>query len=450
MKKYRFVAFLLFGIGGAGFAQTQPTSDPVKETIKTQLINRVDNGYSAGTTVAFLDNGQESFFTYGYANTTTKQPITQQSVFEIGSITKTFTCLLLADLVQKGKLALNDPVEKYLPNAVKLPSFEGQKITFADLASHTSGLPRMPDIFAPKDDSNPYIDYSPKELYAFLNQLQLKRGTGQYEYSNLAMGLLGHTLALISGKSYPQLLQDVICTPLKMSQTNTLNNSPYLTMGHIGTKPVAHWDFDVLAGAGALRSNVPDMLRYLKAQMGLEASPLQAAMNLTQQPLHEINNVMKIGLGWHFLAANNDEIIWHNGGTGGYRTYIGFSKKTNKGIIILTNALQSPDDLGRYFFDPSAKITPVKKSITVPASVLQNYVGTYQIAPGAVFEVKLESGQLFVKLTGQDFLEVYPESETKFFYREVEASISFFKNDQGQVNKMILYQNGREIPATRN
>lgn len=427
----------------------QTPLDSVKTTIKQQVISRIDNNLSVGTVVAFSENGKEEYFVYGFANTIDKQPITKKSVFEIGSITKTFTSLLLADLVQKGKVKLDDPVQKFLPDSVKIVAFNGQPITFGDLASQTSGLPRMPDNFKPKDPTNPYADYGPNELYAFLKTYQPKRAAGKYEYSNLGVGLLGHTLTLISGKSYEQLLQDVICKSLKMRETSTLNTSRYLTVGHSGIRPVAHWDFDAIAGAGAIRSNAEDMMQYVKAELGLISSPLKQAIDLTQQPLHNAGKDMKIGLGWHILSANNDDIVWHNGGTGGYRTFAGFSKKTNKAIIILNNSGQSPDDLGMFFFNPTAKITPVKKAITVSKETLQSYIGVYEITPGTEFDVKLEGEQLQIKLTGQDYLEAYPESESKFFYRVVDASIAFFKNEKGEVDKLILYQNGREVPAKR-
>ncbi|GAB3800553.1 hypothetical protein GCM10028819_26090 [Spirosoma humi] len=412
-------------------------------------MSQINNKASVGTVVASLVNSQEDYFVYGLANGTDKQPITKQSIFEIGSITKTFTSLLLAELVVAGTVNLNDPVQKFLPDSVNMPSFNGQPITLIDLATHTSGLPRLPSNLKPKDPQNPYADYGLKELYAFLNTHQLKRAVGTYEYSNLGVGLLGHALTLITGKSYEQMLQDIICKPLNMTETSTLNVSANLTSGHSDSSPVAHWDFGVLAGAGAIRSTAEDMMRYVKAEMGLLPSSLKPAMELTQQPHRRVAKDIQMGLGWHIQAVNTDQLFWHNGGTGGYTSFTGFSRKTNKAITILNNSDRSVDDLGVHFFDPSVKIAPTEKAIVVPVQTLQRYVGVYEIQAGQEFDVKLEGDQLFIKLTGQQYLAVYAESESKFFYRAVDASVTFFRNKKGDVTKLVLHQNGHEVSAKR-
>ncbi|AXE16810.1 hypothetical protein DR864_03190 [Runella rosea] len=421
----------------------------VQETIKSQVKDRIDNNYSVGTVVAFYENGKETYFTYGYANADKKQVILPQSVFEIGSISKTFTSLLLADLDQKKRIRLEDSVDKYLPDSVKVPSFNGRKITFAELATHTSGLPRMPTNIVPKNPENPYVDYGVKDLYAFLTTSQLENGMGNYNYSNVGVGLLGHELTLIAGKSYEQLLQNVICTPLKMTQTSTLNASTWLTTGHVDHKPVSHWDFDIMAGAGAIRSNAEDLMRYLRAELDLSADALASAMKQSQQPLHMVDSTLKMALGWHITAVANDEIYWHNGGTGGYRAFAGFSHKSNKAIVILNNSTQSVDDLGMYFFNPSVTIIPSKKPLTLPKPSMQSFVGTYKIGPKLELEITLENNQLFAKMTGEAIVSVYPETETKLFCREVNATIDFFRDDKGEFDKLILDLNGDKMPATR-
>jgi len=429
--------------------RTQTSINSVQETIKTQIKNRIDNHYSVGTVVAFFENGKETYFTYGYADMDKKQGILSQSVFEIGSISKTFTSLLLADLVQKRQIRLEDSVDKYLPDSVKVPSFNGRKITFVDLATHTSGLPRMPTNIVPKNPENPYVDYGVKDLYAFLTTAQLQNGMGNYNYSNVGVGLLGHVLTLIAGKSYEQLLQNVICTPLKMTETSTLNASTWLTTGHVDHKPVLHWDFDIMEGAGAIRSNAQDLMRYLRAEIDLSGEALAGAMTQSQQPLYSIDSTLKMALGWHITATTNDEIYWHNGGTGGYRAFAGFSRKSNKAIVILNNSTQSVDDLGMYFFNPSVTIIPAKKPLTLPKQAMLSFVGTYKIAPQLELEITLENNQLLAKMTGEAIVKVYPETETKLFCREVNATIDFFRGDKGGFDKLILDLNGDKMPATR-
>ena len=434
----------------------KPSDVTLKNVIKHQVKNRIDNKFSVGTIVVFWENGNEEYFAYGYGDTTKQKPITKKSVFEIGSISKTFTTLLLADLVNTAKVKLNDPVRNYLPDSVKIPEFNGEKITFQDLATHTSGLPRMPDNMIPKDSSNPYKDYQVKDLYTFLESHKLRRVKGQYEYSNLGMALLAHVVATISHSSYEELLQKKICYPLKMAETSTLDTSPFLTSPHAGTTQIAHWNFGVFAGAGAIRSNGEDMLKFVKAQMGLTTTSLTRSTELTQRPVQAIWGEMKIGLGWHIISENGDEIVTHSGATAGYRSFVGFSKKTKKAIIIFNNSGLSQDDLGLYFFNPSRRTNPVKMAVPVSNQSLRAKVGSYKITgnpsfipPGSQFYIKTEHGQLFICLTGQAWIAVIPESENKFFSRNMDASIEFLENKNGIIDRLILSQDGQKISAER-
>jgi CubicO group peptidase (beta-lactamase class C family) len=435
--------------------QEKPDDD-VRKTIREQVSLRIDNKFSVGTVVAFLEDGKVEYFVYGFSDTTNTVPISQKSVFEIGSISKTFTSLLMADLIKKGKLKPDDPIENYLPDSVKIPRPDGHKITFADLATHTSALPRMPDNFNPKDSTNPYVDYSVKNMYHFFKIYQFKNPELKMNYSNLGVALLAHTLTQITGKPYEKMLQETICEPLKMKETSTLNNSKFLTTGHAGNTPVAHWDMDVFAGAGAIRSNAEDMMQYMKAQMGMVSTKLNPAIDLTQKPLRDVSPGMKIGMGWFIRKVNQDEVITHSGGTGGYRSFAGFCRKTQRAIVILNNSTQSEDDLGMRFFNPKATIMPVKKEIRLSNQILQTYTGNYKIKNGTElvkagkeFDVILQKDVLMVRLTGEKFTAIYPESESKFFCREVEASVLFSKNLDGKISRITLYLSGQQVSAEK-
>ena len=196
------------------------------------------------------------------------------TIFEIGSATKVFTSLLLADMVQRGEVALNDPVAKFLPAGVSVPERNGRQITLVDLATHTSGLPRLPANLNPKDPNNPYADYTPEQLYQFLSSYQLPRDIGaQYEYSNLGGGLLGFALARRAGMSYEALVKSRICDPLGMKDTGitlTPEMKARFAVGHDqGLARVENWDLPTLAGAGALRSTANDLLAFVSANIGL-------------------------------------------------------------------------------------------------------------------------------------------------------------------------------------
>src|SRR5262249_5931730 len=266
------------------------------------------------------------------------------SVFEIGSVTKVFTAILLADMVERGEVSLNDPISKYLPESVKTPTRDGKEITLRDLSTQTSGLPRMPNNLSPKDAQNPYADYSVEQMYAFLSNYTLTRDIGaKYEYSNVGVGLLGHILALRAGMDYETLVRTRIAQPLTMDNTRiklTPEMQARLAKGHnVALKPVANWDLPTLAGAGALRSTANDLLKFIEANIGLSKSPLLAAMQKTHQPQSDTGIPdLRVGLGWHLLKKFDTEIVWHNGGTGGDHSFIGFYKKKSKSVMGLSNS----------------------------------------------------------------------------------------------------------------
>lgn len=304
--------------------------------------------------------GGQRVIEYGRLEKGDPRPLNEDTIFEIGSATKAFTSLLLADMVQRDEVTLNDPVVEYLPPKVESPERKGRSITLVDLATHTSGLPRIPTNMTPKDASNPYADYSIEQLHQFLSRYQLTRDIGsQYEYSNLGGGLLGYVLARRAGMSYEALVRSRICDPLGMKSTSitlTPELKARLAIGHNRSmKTVSNWDLPTLAGAGALRSTTNDLLIFLAASLGYTESPLAPAMaemlegrRPTPQP------GLEIALGWHISTAKGREIIWHNGGTGGYRSFIGFDPKTGVGVSALSNASTSEgvDDIGRLALIP--------------------------------------------------------------------------------------------------
>src|SRR6185295_1860726 len=255
----------------------------------------------------------------------------------------------------------------FLPADVKVPESGGKKITIENLATARSGLPRMPDNFAPADNQNPFIDYTKKELYEFLNSYTLTRAPGSsYEYSNLGMGLLAHTLE--NQKSYSRLIAEWITRPMQMDQTflNSPNNKlPNVAQGYAGKNPVKAWtwtDQSVMAAAGGLLSNTEDMMKFLIANLK-ESGPLGKALAMTHQPRHDAGGAnMQIGMGWHIL---NKTIVWHNGGTGGFRTFAGFNAKTKTAVVVLTNSNTGADDLGFHLLDNALPLKTQRPTVAV-------------------------------------------------------------------------------------
>ncbi|HEX6316338.1 MAG TPA: serine hydrolase, partial [Gemmatimonadaceae bacterium] len=383
-----------------------------------------------------------------------KRPLDGNSVFEIGSITKVFTGTMLAQMALDGALSLDDPVSKFLPATVKVPERNGQQITLGHLSTQNSGLPRMPTNFSPANVLNPYADYTVQQLYSFLSGYTLTRDPGQlFEYSNVGMGLLGHALSQSAGSSYEDLVRARILTPLGMTNTAiTLTPwmSDHLAMGHDPSGNVtANWDLPSLAGAGALRSTANDMLKFIAAAADTTHGPLAKAMALAQRP-RMAAGPGRIGLNWITRFSANDTIVWHNGGTGGYRTFAGVSPRRRVGVVVLTNSGGAgADDIGFHLLDPSLPLIRQRVAITVSPTVLARYVGQYQLAPGAVIDIALRGDTLSAQLTGQGRLRIWPESDSTFFYREVDAQIAFVLDAQGVVTGLVLHQGGQQVRATK-
>lgn len=423
----------------------------ISQEVQDNIKQRVDSEKHVGIVVGFLKDGKETYFSYGKTALENGADVNENSVFEIGSISKVFTTILLADQVLKGNMSLDDPISQYLTEDVKTPERNEKVITLKNLATHTSGLPRMPDNFRPVDPNNPFLGYEAAQIYEFLSSYELTRDIGAtYEYSNFGMGLLGHLLELQSGKKYEELVKERIASVYGMNDTGitfTPAMEAQLAKGHANGSEVSNWDITGLAGAGAIRSTASDMLKFMTANMNDSHSPLEEAMKLSHESAFKDKATdFQIGLGWHY--ANEGSIAWHNGGTGGYRSFTGFNKKDNTGVIVFTNCTQSVDDIGLHLLNSTNKLTSSEPKeelpvIEVATSVLETYEGTYELAPTFSIEITREDNQLFLQATGQPKFPVYPSAEDTFFLKVVEANVVFNKDDNGKVESLTLNQNGQ-------
>ena len=340
----------------------QKLPEDVEESIK----KRIEYGYSPSYAVGIIDKNGPRYYNFG-TRTMDGGSVNEHTIYEIGSISKVFTAILLAQQVVDGKMKLDDPIKKYLPAEVKVPRKSSVEITLGNLSDHTSGLPRMPDNFTPANPNNPYADYTVKQMLEFISGYELTRDVGAgYEYSNLAQGLLGYILSQYVSTTYEDLMVKSIASPLGMKETKITFDEKMkknLAMGHSNRKPVENWDIPTFAGAGAIRSSTADMLKFLAANMNLKKTSLRKAMDLTHQVRHDKAGKMRVGLGWHVSKGKNGDVLWHNGGTGGYRTFAGFVKETGMGVVVLTNSNKGADDLGFHLLDPDTPLQIVKASV---------------------------------------------------------------------------------------
>jgi D-alanyl-D-alanine-carboxypeptidase/D-alanyl-D-alanine-endopeptidase len=351
----------------AGCARALPAASaehalPPSPAVRAMLAERLSSLPNAGIVAGLLDADGRRFVAVGMRRGPGTPPPDARSLFEIGSVTKVFTGTLLADMAGRGEVRLDEPVADLLPASVRVPSRGGLAITLADLATQSSGLPRLPANMAPKDEANPYADYTEAQLFAFLSSYELPRAPGAaYEYSNLGVGLLGLALARRAGSTYERLIDDRVLGPLRLRDTR-ISLSPEvrarLAPGHDETGAVVpNWDVPTFAGAGALRSTAADLLTFLAANLaaerGEDTSRLARAMRLAHAPRRPTATPgMSIGLAWHVVDASH--VVWHNGATGGYHSFVGFDPLRGVGVVVLASSTASVDEVGMRLLDAEA------------------------------------------------------------------------------------------------
>jgi D-alanyl-D-alanine-carboxypeptidase/D-alanyl-D-alanine-endopeptidase len=433
---------------------------PNVDELNALLLNRTGENHKAvGIVMGLLDASGERFLASGTTEPGGAVKPDPDTVFEIGSITKVFTSLVLADMVLRGEVRLDDPVAKFLPATVKLPERDGRKITLIDLSNQVSGLPRMPDNFKPADVGDPYVDYGPPQMYEFLAKVKLTRGIGErYEYSNLGVGLLGHALALKAGVSYEDLVRKRVLEPLGMNDTAV--TLPERLKAHLAVgsgpnlSPVKNWNFDALAGAGALRSTARDMLKFLAAATGLRETPLRKAFDLMLKEERATGTPdLTIGMAWHIWRKYGTEIVWHNGGTGGYRSFAGFDPAKKAGVVVLCNTSFGVDDLGLYALEPKWPVARFKPPVAhtpimLDEKALQAFAGEYELEPGVIVVVTQSGGTLRVKAPGQPVV-IYQAWSPAEFFRPGGHELTFFKDASGTVVRMSLYSEGYTVEAKK-
>ncbi|HJO26170.1 MAG TPA: serine hydrolase [Planctomycetota bacterium] len=471
---------VLLPMAASGFASGVRATPSVQEP--QPLLERVDalakeveaSGVAVGFVIGmYLD---ETTFVRGYGETAigSKRTPNGATLYEIGSLTKIFTGLLLADAVTTGTVSLEDPVNMFLPSPVQLPSFEEEladgnilhPVRLRHLATHTAALPRMPGNFKPADPTRPYEDYDLELLYSGLVKWKPPRSPGRsYSYSNLGAALLGHLLELAHDRPYAELLRSRIFIPLDLTNTVLVPDedqrarlaSPY----DADLQPAAEWNFSVLAPCGALRSTADDMLTFMRAcldEPGAGDSPthLQAALRLARQECFDGGpdrpGGQRMSLGWHLLPG--EEVLFHNGRTGGYSSSIVVDLKRRTGLIFMTNSPGTEvgvlatqiHSLLRGEEPPPNKL---KIAVELGTEVLGRYVGKYHFGPFQDLEITRDGAHLLARMTMQPAVRIYPENETEFFYRAVEARLVFELDEEGSPLSLTLLQNGLRLQAKR-
>jgi serine-type D-Ala-D-Ala carboxypeptidase/endopeptidase len=334
--------------------------------VELLLRGKVDTSkLGVSIVVGSVDANGMRIHTCGKPLDATSPPTDGDTVFQIGSVTKVFTSLLLADMASRGEVNLDDPISKYLPKSVRTPKVNDQEITLLQLARHTSGFPRNPDGFVAKDPSNPYAEFTVEKLYEFLNGYRTSRAFGKnYEYSNLGFRVLGHALELRANTSYGELLSSRILQPLALKSTG-VSLSPgmkkRLAPGHDDKgAPVPSWSFVALHGSGAMYSTANDLLTFAQACLELRESPLKSATRMTYAPTTDkLSPELEVGLGWDVIqTTGGSQIASKSGSVPGYISYFILDFTKRKGVVVLSNVQADLSDIGVALISESTHVAP--------------------------------------------------------------------------------------------
>ncbi|WNZ54176.1 serine hydrolase domain-containing protein [Microbulbifer sp. ANSA003] len=442
---------------------SQPVNDD--DDFQRLIRHRILKQHAAHAAVAgTLNFSDRKIFTVRVPEAKDTYQLGDDTIFEIASLTKIFTALLLAVEVVHKRVQLDDPLQDYVPAGVKAPTFEGQQITLADLATHAASLPLRPNNLAASapDAPNKYAGYSFEQLYSGLPSYHLKASPGtQFSYSNLAFGLLGQGLALKEGRSFATILRERVTGPLGLSDT-TLEDDPKKSarraQGHdFYLSPIGPTSDGVLSPAGGLRSTASDLLTLLDLFInGRGPKDLVAASRLMlsiDRPGG--SDITRMALGWRRTTTNGETYYWSNGSSDGSRTFMGFNPVRRAGVVALADTASGEglDDIGHHFLNPeqtvSTKVVPVPDFITLPEEVLLRGVGRYGHGTDDIVEISRGYTGLIVSAEYGEFV-IRPQSSTIYASKMVPGlTIEFEEGDTSPARSFILRQGGKAYSYKR-
>ncbi|HEY4055057.1 MAG TPA: serine hydrolase [Kofleriaceae bacterium] len=458
--------FVASGLVACGSAPPKPVVKPVGDpkgphagAITGQLQPYIDAQLLRGVVVGVYDAGKREV--YGFGVGPNGAPPTGDTLFELGSITKIYTALMLADSVQRKEMELDQPVAELLPPGATVPGKDQRVITLKELALHGSGLPRLPPSLDP-NLADPYALYNADALYKDLASAQLETAPGmKIAYSNWGFGLLGFAVAHKLGGHYAEVLKRRVLDPLKLTSTY------FAVPAEQGTPPIpkadleqgstddlvdaAAWHADALAGAGALVSSANDQLSLIEAELDADAGgklPLRRAMRLTQEPQMETQvgeTGPNAGLGWQIDA---DGRYWHNGQTGGFHSFITFDPKARRGIVVLAaTATTLVDAIPGRIYSVLDNQVPTPPKFPSPRDLIQ-FAGQYDLA-GTKVAVVAEDKRLYIQAPNEPRARLLPLSDHEFLIEAIQAAVVFEREADGKIARFVLVVGQQQVNAQR-
>ena len=440
----------------AGASHAFPSDGEAREILRDRIeVSK----RGVGIVVGMVDASGSRVVAYGHARRGNDELVDGNSVFETGSVTKLFTTLLLADMVEKGEVRLDDPIARYVPPSVKSP--RAKDVTLLHLARHTGGFPAFPDNMKPVDPVHYADGYTNEALFEFLKGYTTRRTVGtHHSYSNYGVALLGELLARRAGTDFETAVRSRILDPLGMTRTG-MALTPRLRAAHaLGHsyrgRPIPLGGVRGMLGSGSLRSCANDMLAFLAAELGLRETALAAAMRATQRTDADRQRPdLPMGLGWFYTDIGSHRLLTHNGGTSGFRSFVGFDLEQRRGVVVLSNSDNDVTNLGLHLLDASIPLhrpDPPRefKAAPVDIRVLDEYVGTYKRMPDdRDFVTFHRIGTQLLATNRFETVRVYGESDTTFFTEDMEDWGTFTRDAAGRVDGMTWHRENWQQHLTR-
>jgi CubicO group peptidase (beta-lactamase class C family) len=438
-------ALLLCLVSACSLAQTQKTASEPTPRMQQIIKSYTDDKSFMGTVLVIKDGNTFIDQGYGSADLEWNIPNSPATKFRLGSITKQFTAASILLLQERGKLSIDDPVSKYMPDAPAAWS----KITIYNVLTHTSGIPNFTGF--PDYRSTEWKDTNPTELVARFRDkpLEFEPGT-KFNYSNSGYVLLGYLIEKTSGQSYADFLQQNIFTPLGMTSTGIDSNAailPQRAQGYHRTpRGIEHDGYISMTipfSAGALYSTTRDLLKWEQGLFGGKVLKPQSLVKMTT-PFKGA-----YGCGLFIRTIDGHKLITHGGGIEGFNTSLNYYPDDKLTLIVLGNLTGGAPDmiassLGKVALGQQVVLPSERKAIDVSPVLLAEYAGTYRMTDAPIDNIiAIKDGHLTSKLADQPTVDLFAESETRFFLKVVDAQIEFFRDPATHaINRLVLYQNG--------
>lgn len=438
---------LAMGLVAASSAATAMTD----QDISTRLEARFRNDRTGACVVAAVVEGTQVARATYCARPRAEGGPGLEAAFEIGSVTKTMTAFLVADLIDAGKWSLDDPIARHLPAGTAVPRQGERQILVRDMVTHSSGLPALPSRLRLTDLADPYAGLSEQDLLASLGEATLARPIGsQAEYSNFAMMVLSLAVARAYGMEYEAALKARLLEPAQMRGAFIAKPpaGARVAVGHAPWgAPTAAWTVAPnLAGVGMVKATLDDMVKYVQAELGVITPSLHGRMRMTQQPLAH-----GFGMNWMSTTVKGHELVLHDGSTGGFSSLVALEPARQRGVVVLADTalieLGGLGDLGLGLLSVDVPLRKPRIATPIPAALRAGMQGDYELA-GLDMRIWDNGGHLMGQAAGQPAVELFYDDHGDFYAATASAMLKPILND-GKVTAFAWRQGGTVLEAVR-